>query len=466
MTLSEGFLKARSHIIFLLGLIAAFGTVIALERAEFQIAPAPAPLSLFEKTADLTMIPPSPLSDEEMAWARIAWVYFENNRQKNGLVNSVDGYPASTLWDTASYMMALISAHRLGILTEERFHTHMEILLTTLARLPLFEGRLPNKSYNTLTATMVNYQNQPTDQGIGWSAIDIGRLLTPFNILIWNYPRHTPKVTSILAAWDFKALIHEGRLYGAALDPDEATIFLQEGRVGYEEYAAKSLTLMGLDVSRAMAYDDFLAFINIYGVEVPYDSRDPEIYHAHNYVVSEPYILGALEYGYDETSREFTYRVFKAQEARFLATGIPTAVSEDNIDTAPWFVYNTVFTDGKVWNCITEAGEDASAFKSLSTKAVFGWHSIYATPYTGMLMEEIKELHDPEKGWYSGRYETSGAPNRAITCNTNAIILESLCRKAWGQLVAIYGTGHPAPQRPPIDTPKLSLTDGQALTTP
>ncbi|VFQ42954.1 DUF3131 domain-containing protein [Desulfoluna butyratoxydans] len=438
MTFTQGLLRARSHIVFLLGLVAAFGTVIALERAEFQQTEAPA--LVIEETADLAMGAPSPLSQTEMAWARIAWTYFENNLQENGLVNSVDGYTATTLWDTASYMMGLISARRLGLIDDGTFHGRMGTLLDTLETLPLFDGKLPNKSYNTVTGAMVDYNNRPTERGIGWSAIDIGRILTPMNILVWNHPRHTQRVAAILSAWDFEALIQDGSLYGAALDDDEEILLLQEGRVGYEQYAAKSLALMGLDVTRALSYTAFLDFVDVFGVMVPHDSRDPEIYHAHNYVVSEPYILDALEYGWDETSREFAYRVFTAQQRRFEATGTLTAVSEDNIDTAPWFVYNTVFTDGKIWNCITEAGEDASAFKSLSTKAAFGWHCIFDTDYTRRLMTAVAGLNDPAKGWYSGLYEKSGSPNKAITCNTNAIVLESLCRKQTGKLVAIHGT--------------------------
>ncbi|WP_300670133.1 DUF3131 domain-containing protein [Desulfoluna sp.] len=436
MRFAEGLLKARSHIVFLLGLIAAFGTVIVLEQTDFQATLERRPLPGVEETATLSITKPAPLSGTEKGWARIAWTYFENNRQpETGLVNSVDGYPASTMWDTASYLMALISAHRLGLISRDRFDTDTATLLATLKRLPLFENKLPNKSYNTLTGAMVNYQNQPTPEGIGWSAIDIGRLLTPMTYLVWNHPEHTPAIREVLATWDFGAILQQGRLYGAARDETNQTLLLQEGRIGYEEYAAKSFTLMGLDVSQALDYRDYLAFVTVYGVEVPYDSRSPEIYHAHNYVVSEPYILDALEYGWDETSREFAFRVYKAQQARFEATGTLTAVSEDNIDVAPWFVYNTVFTDGKIWNCITEEGEDASDFKSLSTKAAFGWDSIYNTAYTQRLVQAIQGLHDPQKGWYSGRYEKTGAPNTAITCNTNAIILESLCHRAFGKLL-------------------------------
>jgi len=110
-------------------------------------------------------------------------------------------------------------------------------------------------------------------------------------------------------------------------------------------------------------------------------------------------------------------------------------VSEDNIDEAPYFVYNTVFTDGKTWNTITESGEDASDFKSLSTKAAFGWHALYETDYTKKLMAVASTLHDVNKGWYSGRYEKSGKPNKALTANTNGIILESLAYKALGPLI-------------------------------
>lgn len=437
MTFRDGLIKARSHIIFILGVIVAFGMVISLElwdieqdiRKEIQITP----------STDIPEAVPGDLNKDEEKWALIAWKYFENNFQPDtGMVNSVDKYPASTMWDTASYLMALISAGNLNIIDMEEFDKRLSLILHALAFIPLFENKLPNKSYNTVRAEMVDYQNQKTEKGIGWSAIDIGRLLVPFNIIVWNYPDHANEIKTILKQWKFKAMIKNGLLYGTAVNDKGETVLLQEGRIGYEEYAAKSLALMGMDVSLASSYVDFLAFVDVYGIQVPYDSRDPEKYHAHNYVVSEPYILDGIEFGWDETSHEFAYRVYRAQEERYGQTGIVTAVSEDNIDQAPYFVYNTVFTDGKVWNCITEQGGDASQFKSLSTKAVFGWHMLYRTPYTKHLMDRIKGLYDPKRGWYSGRYEANQTPNKAITCNTNAIILESLCYRKFGKLVNIY----------------------------
>ena len=50
-------------------------------------------------------------------------------------------------------------------------------------------------------------------------------------------------------------------------------------------------------------------------------------------------------------------------------------------------------------------------------------------------MAVVSQLNDPEQGWYSGRYEKTGKPNKAITANTNGIILETLAYKQTGILL-------------------------------
>ncbi|MBU0654780.1 MAG: DUF3131 domain-containing protein [Gammaproteobacteria bacterium] len=436
MSFKQGLVRARSHIIFLAGLVTAFGLVGWLEG--ISMGNTNTPEAIIEASPDLKIAPTRPLTTQELEWAHTAWKYFQNNTiPATGLVNSVDNYNASTLWDTSSYLMAVISAQRLGIIDQTEFDARIFKVLDTLAKLPLFEGKLPNKSYNTISLQMVDYTNQPSEKGIGWSAIDIGRVLVPFNVLAWNYPQHTAAVKRVLASWNTSPMLVEGVLHGAAVNDAGATQYLQEGRLGYEEYAAKSFNLMGLDVSNSLRYTDFLKFVDIDGVSVGTDSRDPQQYDAHNYVVSEPYILDGIEFGWDHISQELAWRVYKAQEKRFADTGILTAVSEDNIDQPPHFVYNTVFTDGKVWNAITETGEDASQFKTLSTKAAFGWHALYETDYTRKLVEKAATLADPARGWYSGLYEVSGEPNKAITANTNGIMLETLAYKQSGKLMKL-----------------------------
>ena len=433
MSFKTNLVRARSHIVFMLALLTAFGIVTTMENMDFENRVS-ARVNI--KNDTVMELPKSrPLNSEEQEWAKIAWRYFENNTiEETGLVNSAHKYNASTLWDTSSYMMGLISAHRLEIVTEDEFNTRILKLLASLAEMPLFEGKLPNKSYNTISLKMVDYKNRASAEGIGWSAIDIGRFMVPINVLVWNYPEFTNEVQKVVNSWDLDAMIKEGSLYGA-LRENNKTQYLQEGRLGYEEYAAKSLQLMGFDVAEALDYQSWLKFIKIYGINVATDSRRPEEFTAHNYVVSEPYILDGIEFGWDQVSQQFSNRVYAVQKARYEDTGILTAVSEDNIDQAPYFVYNTVFTGGKAWNAITESGEDASEFKSLSTKAAFGWHALYETDYTKKLIETASKLYDEEKGWYSGLYEKTGKPNKALTANTNGIILESLAYKALGPLL-------------------------------
>lgn len=440
MRFRDGLIAARSHIVFLVGVVVAFGIMYQLESWDLQrqIERKIREGLTIELSGDTPSVSPRPLTDEEVVWAKIAWKYFENNfQEKTGLVNSVDNYPATTMWDTASYLMALISARRLELIPADTFNARLSLLLETLLTIPLYDDQLPNKSYNTITATMTDYRNQPTVRGLGWSAIDIGRLLAPLHIIVWNYPEHAYKVRKVIRRWDLGAMINHGVLYGAALR-DGKTVYLQEGRLGYEEYAAKALYLIGMDVYRALRYVDFLEFADIYGVRVPYDLRDPKVYGAQNYVLSEPYILDGIEFGWDEASREFAFRVYRAQEERYRNDGILTAVSEDHIDQAPYFIYNTVYSDGKAWNCISSEGEDASDFRCLSTKAAFGWHVLYNTAYTEKLMAAVIPLHDPERGWFSGFYEILNKPNKSITCNTNAIILECLAFTKLGRHVTLY----------------------------
>ncbi len=426
-TFKQNLIKARSALVFLIGLTLAFWLVYSLEKWN----PAPATLTDatiidIEDDMDVTRDHRS-LTSQEREWAKTAWRYFENNYvPETGMVNSADKYPASTMWDTSSYLLGLIAAQRLRIVDEAEFDKRVSALLTTLATMPLFEDLLPNKSYNTKSMSMVTYNNDQTDRGIGWSAIDVGRIMVPLNILVWQYPKHTGEVGDVLAHWKIDAAIDNAEMIGTAISDAGKTLLLQEGRLGYEEYAAKSFSLISRDVGKAMDYETNSELINIYGIDVAADTRRPSEFGALNYVVSEPYILDGIEYGWDRYSKELSKRVFDVQQARFEKTGVLTAVSEDNIDQSPYFVYNTVFADGKKWNAVTESGEDASEFRTVSTKAAIGFHALYEGEYTQQLIAHIGENYDAERGWYSGIYEASGEPNKAITANTNGIILEAL----------------------------------------
>lgn len=436
MGFKQAAINARHHIVFVGGLLTALTIAFTIETREYTQVLGNL---TFESAEEIPLREPRILTEQEYSWASTAWKYFENNYQENtGLVNSVDGYPSTTMWDTASYLMALISAEKLNVIGKDEYAVKMEKALRTLAKLPLVEGKLPNKAYNTQTLAMVDYANNPVENGIGWSAIDIGRILVPMNILVWQYPQFNSLVNKVLNHWKVGGMIQQGYLYGARPSTKHTGLELvQEGRIGYEEYASKALSLMGRDVFNAMKYVDYLELVSIDGVDIPTDKRDPAEFHAHNYVVSESYILDSIEFGADSVSKIFAYRVYQAQENRYKRTGVLTAVSEDNVDQAPYFVYNTVFSDGEKWNTITDTGEQVPELRTLSTKAAFGWYSLYDTTYTGLLIDDAKNLFSQNKGWYSGRYEVDGRVNKAVTANTNGIVLESLAYLQTGPLLSV-----------------------------
>jgi hypothetical protein len=105
------------------------------------------------------------------------------------------------MWDTASYLLAMLSAYRLALISRDEFDRKLSQLLASLAKMPLFADLLPNKSYNTRSLAMVNYDNAASGRGIGWSAIDIGRLLVPLHIIVWHFPTHTEAIKAVMRRW-------------------------------------------------------------------------------------------------------------------------------------------------------------------------------------------------------------------------------------------------------------------------
>ncbi|RQR34397.1 DUF3131 domain-containing protein [Burkholderia sp. Bp9143] len=392
-----------------------------------------------------------PLDAREMQMARQAWVYFENNYQPaTGFVNAGDNYPSTTMWDTASYLGALVAARNLDLIDKREFDDRLGALLRTLNSLDLFRGELPNTVYNTQTAQKVNYANQPGE--IGYSAVDLGRLLIWLKIIEQRYPEHANAIDHAVLRWNFAHVVDAcGTMYGAKLGADKQVQYVQEGRLGYEEYAASGFRLWGFSTCLASRPEPY-SLVPIYCVDVPYDSRDPRALSQHNYVVSESYVLYGLELGWADTidrtaatqaelSRDtwianFARRIYQAQENRFVETGILTARSEHQLDVAPYFVYDTIYSDGYAWNTITEKGEYVPQFAAISTKAAVGMWVLWQSPYTDRLADAVWGQYQPAKGYYEGVLENGAGPIKTFTANNNGIMLEALMFKAKGRLLA------------------------------
>jgi len=368
---------------------------------------------------------------EELEMARIAWKYVENNFIKNtGLMNSADNYPSASVWDWANGVYAMFAAKKFKIISQEKYEEMMNRFLTTMQEMQLFNNELPNKTYNTISAKMTDYANKFTPDGIGWSAADLARLLASLNVVQQCEPSLAPQVEKLTLRYRYcRVLSVDGDLYGGSYKDGELKIG-HESLTGYEEYLARGYELWEHDAGEARRYK-FLKEELVYGIKVPTDSRT----FYSNFVGSESYWYTGFDYGIDDNeSGKYIRNIYQVQEERYNHTAQFTAITEDHVDRPPYFLYNTIFTNGEAFKIINHDAQDYNDFKSVSTKAAIGMKHLFDTPYANKVFNYVKNNYNSKRGYYAGIYETMAGQNKALTLNTNSIILESLLFSKMGPL--------------------------------
>jgi hypothetical protein len=446
VTFLRGLLAGRSHLAVLLGLGAAAVTAGAVQR----LVPEAAPPSSFEAVAppahELPLRPHGPLDAREEALARAAWAYVERNTDpRTGLAASVAGHPATTLWDVGSQLLAVLSAEDLGLVPRREAAARLRRTLRSLARLPLCDGQLPNKAYDVRTLAMVRTDGAPAPSGVGWSALDVARALLPLSVVARRHPDLAPLVQEAVSRWRLEALSDGAALRGASRGADGALEGHAEGRLGYEQHAAKALLAWGIPAPAALDWRAHLAFAHVEGQAVPHDARRPRDHGgALAALVPEPWLLDALEHGPDAVTLPALRALLRAQERRHAAGAPLTAVSEDALDLPPWFADSAIVNGDEAWVAVGPDGAPAPGALSFSTKAAVAWGVLFAGPYPERLLAAAAELVAPGEGVHAGRYDESGEPNRALSLNTSAVVLEALAYRVRGPLVrtvAVAKTG-------------------------
>lgn len=110
--------------------------------------------SLATKTSE--QLTPIELSRNENLLAKKAYYYFEQNwNEETGLINSVQGYHHSTMWDVASGIAAILSAEGLELMTTEEADNKLQKTLDTLA-ISLFTTTL----YQTVNTIRIPQSHQ------------------------------------------------------------------------------------------------------------------------------------------------------------------------------------------------------------------------------------------------------------------------------------------------------------------
>jgi len=384
------------------------------------------------------------LTDQETQWAKVAWRYFENNTNpESGLVNAFDQYPTFSMWQVGDYLAALVAVHDLDLIDTLEFDRRMSQILQFLNTMDLSEKSLPGRLYNSVTGKMVNASNKPEDTG--WSGVEIGRLLTWMKIIGLRYPQYREYLDKAVLRWNFCQVIDDaGTMYRVSRSGEKRQR-TQEGRLGYEQLAGAGFAAWGFDTERLWRVAR-MESVTILGVPITYDARDPRLTGEQAPVSTMPWVLLGMEYGWrypgesrsgvliNIDARQLAEQVYQVQEVRFERQGELTARTDYQLREPPLTIHDAVFVAGYPWNTVTADGDSAEERALVSTRAVFGMWGLWPGSYTDRLMQAVQNLFNPERGWYEGRLEQSGAAQASISLSTNAMVLETLLFKVRGQL--------------------------------
>ena len=361
--------------------------------------------------------------------AAAAWKQFNAlYKPRTGLAAATPSYDKLTPWDIASVLASNYSANRLGLLDNDEYYKRLRTTLGTLEKLPLYRGAVFHRMYFANTGKMVGRKGGATTTGYGWSATDLGRLLFWLRIIAENEPDYKADVARIVKRIKFDETVGGGYMYGGMLGTSGKLWKFQEGRIGYEQYAAEGFHYWGAQVEFARDLHKNAKPVDVLGVSILADIRGLDRLN------SEPFVLMGMELGFTPGMDELARDVLAAQEARYKSTGKLTMVSEDAISIPPYyFYYYCVYCNGRAFTVdVAETGKHLDKPRWISTKASFGYHALMGTDYTRRVLEKVANAKGPG-GWSSGVFEGNGKSTNTLDINTAAIVLESALYRKLGR---------------------------------
>ncbi len=389
------------------------------------------------------------LTETEKKWAKAAWKYFINNYNPHtGLVNGMQNFPVSSVWNIADTLAATVAAHRLALIDDYEFDQRISALLGFLNTMGLSFGKLPNKYYHAENGSMSNVAGQTGDAG--WSAVDIGRLLIWLQILAGYAPHYTEYIDKAILRWRFCEIIDDcGQLYGSFNNSGQLSLY-PNMPLGYEDYALMGFGAWGFNRPAKRKYSEERV-VKIHDIPIPVGHEDPRVTGRYHPVVSTPFLLLGLEFNWDQPTdyslddqvhtddfmAELAEKIYRVQAARHREDRIFTARADHQLNREPYFIYDTLFAAGFAWNTLSANGDFKPDEALVSIRAVFPMWALWKTAYTDALMELMDTLYDSEKGWFEGRLERTGKHERTLSCTTNALVLEALMYKVHGKLYRV-----------------------------
>ena len=353
--------------------------------------------------------------------ARTAWSQFNRlYRRSTGLAYATPGYNKLTSWDIGSVLAALFSARQLELISEQEYRQRLSRTLKTLETIPLFQKTAFHRMYLADRAQMAARTGGLSTRGYGWSATDLGRLLVWLRIIAQNEPGFAKQAERVARRLNYDRIVADGYLFGEEVTRERKTRRFQEGRIGYEQYAAQGFALWGARVENALDVRKNARPFQLLGVELLADTRSLDR------LLSEPFVLMGLELGWPADYGTLARNVLAVQEARSRETNTVTIASEDAIALKPhYFYYYCVYCNGKAFVIdVADPGKTLTEPRWVSTKATFGWHALLPSAYTQRAIAVVAKART-KAGWSSGVFEKSQRPTGSYDINTAAVILEA-----------------------------------------
>ena len=373
----------------------------------------------------VAIVTAQPLSaDDRKAYvdaASLAWKYFAQNTQpKTGLTSATPNWANTTLWDIGAEILATYSAKELRIITADNYSARISKLLNTMEAAPLYKSTAYNRVYSTVTGRF--------GPASGWSSTDLGRFLVALKLLALRDPQFAAQAERIARRNDFRKIVFDGYLHGQLSRSNGSSFAFQEGRIGYEQYAANGFSQWGANPDKAAAFQQNGERFDVLGVPLLADKR------YNDRLLSEPFILYGLEFGLEGPLRDLAVNVLKAQEQRYKTTGQITITTEDAVSEPPdYFYYYCVLCNRKPFVIdLASPGKERDHPRWVSTKGAYGWDALLPSDYTRRAVKAIAPAMDPRAGWASGIYESTGLSTKTVDINTAAVMLEIALYKLRG----------------------------------
>jgi Protein of unknown function (DUF3131) len=337
----------------------------------------------------------TPWEKEWLNYSNIAWQYFTPGfgvDATTGINYASQYYNQLSDWDLAGYIMAILAAQELGIISQNGTwgaYYRLNLIFNFLQDRPLTKNNLTYQFYDATTG-----QNSKSNKNEG-NPYDEGRLLIALHYTELLDPSFAPRISEAINRVNYTYFGQQLRSIGT-----------------YSDYCAQGYRLWNISTN------------------VP--SLDASEVVNGSYVVSDPVLLSMLEGVNDSYLTQTSLEMYNALYSYYNRTSIPLALGEGGYPYQKGLIYSYPYVyegieipDGNNYSVVEANGTAINVSPITFTKTSFALYAIYGSNFGKTLLDQVGLPLTTPHGFSEG-YIVSG--NQVITQtdgNANNMIMES-----------------------------------------